>query len=66
MKIDEKEFFIETTLKICGTLEIEKALHEAFMYIRGFIPSDKAYLTYYEPDLRTLRVVAAATLTALI
>jgi transcriptional regulator with GAF, ATPase, and Fis domain len=61
MKIDENKFFIETTLRICGTLEIEKALHEAFMYIRGFIPSDKAYLTYYEPDLRTIRVVASAT-----
>ena len=61
MKISEKEFFIETTLRICGSLEIEKALHQCFMYIRDFIPADDVYLTCYEPEFTRFRVLAGAT-----
>ena len=61
MKISEKEFFIETTLRICGSLEIEKALHQCFMYIKDFIPADDVYLTCYEPEFTRFRVLAGAT-----
>jgi transcriptional regulator with GAF, ATPase, and Fis domain len=60
MLVDEKEFFIETTLRICGSLEIEKALHRCLLYIRDFIPADHVFLTYYDVGLRTINVFAAA------
>jgi transcriptional regulator with GAF, ATPase, and Fis domain len=62
MLIDEKEFFIETTLRICGSLEIEKALHRCLLYVRDFIPADYVYLTYYNFDLHIINVLATADL----
>ncbi len=50
MKVDEKEFFREATLRICGSLEVETFFYESFMYIRDFIPADHAFLTHYYPD----------------
>lgn len=48
MPVDSKEFFREGTLRICGSLEIEKALWKCFQYIQKFIPADNAYLHYYD------------------
>jgi len=61
MNVDEKEFFREATLRICGSLEIEKALWSCFMYIREFIPADRAYLAYQDPNLGVIKLVATAT-----
>ena len=61
MDLDEKEFFRETTLRICGSLEIEKALWKCFIYIRDFIPADQAYLAYHDPNMGVVRVLATAT-----
>ena len=38
--VDEKDFFREATLRICGSLEIEKALWDCLVYIRQYIPAD--------------------------
>jgi len=38
MIVDEKDFFREATLRICSSLEIEKALWDCFMYIRALYP----------------------------
>jgi len=62
MNVDEKEFFREATLRICGSLEIEKALWSCFMYIRDFIPADQAYLTYHDPSLGVIKLLARATI----
>lgn len=43
MPMDERDFFREATLRICGSLEIEKALGDCFMYIREHIPADRIY-----------------------
>lgn len=61
MGVDEKEFFRQATLRICGSLEIEKALWKCFMYIREFIPADQAYLAYHDPNLGVIKVLATAT-----
>lgn len=46
MSVDENDFFRETTLRICGSLEIEKALWDCFMYVRDYIPADVMLLVY--------------------
>jgi len=48
--IDEKEFCKEVTLRICGTLDIEKALWDCFSYLNSFFPIDIASLHYFIPE----------------
>ena len=59
-KLDEKDFFIGATLRICGSLEIEKALWDCFMYIRDYIPADHLYLTHHDLNNRIVNVIASA------
>ncbi len=47
--VDEKDFFREVTLRICGNPEIEKALWNCLVYIRGYIPADEIFLSAYDP-----------------
>ncbi len=61
MPMDENRFFREITLRICGSLEIEKALWHCFLYIRTIIPADELMLTVYDPASGTLDVVATAS-----
>jgi transcriptional regulator with GAF, ATPase, and Fis domain len=60
MHIDENNFFREMTLRICGSLEIEKALWNCFLYIRNIIPTDELILTKYNHSAGTLDIVATA------
>lgn len=58
--VDEKVFFREATLRICGSLEIEKALWNCFKYIRDFIPADMLFTGTYDPRSGTGDVLAKA------
>ncbi|MBA4418460.1 MAG: Fis family transcriptional regulator [Syntrophus sp. (in: bacteria)] len=60
MMVDENHFFREITLRICGSLEIEKALWHCFLYIRDIMPADDLILTVYDPGAGTLDIVATA------
>jgi transcriptional regulator with GAF, ATPase, and Fis domain len=60
MNVEENQFFREITLRICGSLEIEKALWHCFLYIRDIIPADELIMTVYDPGAGTLDVVATA------
>lgn len=50
MQVDEREFFREATLRICGSLDVETFLYESFKYIRQFIPADTILLTHYHAE----------------
>lgn len=58
--VDENDFFREATLRICSSLEIEKALWECLMYIRDYIPVDFIFMTLYDSALCVGEVVAKA------
>jgi transcriptional regulator with GAF, ATPase, and Fis domain len=60
MKVAENQFFREMTLRICGSLELEKALWHCFLYVRHIIPADELILTVYDPDGGILEVAASA------
>ena len=60
MPIDDSVFFREATLRICGSLEIEKALWDCFMYIRDYIPADVILFTVYDPGLGIAEIIARA------
>ena len=59
--IDENEFFRNATLKICGDLEIEKAMSACVRYLRAFLAVDRMFLQVNEPELGAVRTVATAT-----
>ncbi len=59
--IDENEFFRNATLRICGDLEIEKAMVACAHYLRAFLPVDQMFLQVNEPELGAMRTVATAT-----
>jgi transcriptional regulator with GAF, ATPase, and Fis domain len=61
MKVDEKVFFREATLRICGSLNTETFLGESFNYIRKFIPADSAFLTYLSREKKEHIVLAKAS-----
>ena len=50
MTVDGKEFFREATLRICGSLDVEKFLYESYSYVSRFIPADSFFLTYFDRD----------------
>ena len=58
--IDEKEFFREATLRICGSLEIERALFDCLTYIRNYIPADYILMSTYDPHTGVGEVIASA------
>src|SRR5208283_3462179 len=58
MKLDENEFFRQATLRICSSLDIEKALLSCLQYIRLFMPASMMSLGLFEPSTGVLRYVA--------
>ncbi len=56
----ENEFFREATLKICGSLEIEKALTKVLLYLRQFMPADALCLNVYDPALGVIEMITGA------
>ncbi|MFC1651219.1 sigma 54-interacting transcriptional regulator [Candidatus Latescibacterota bacterium] len=59
--MDENKFFREITLRICGNLEIEKAMVSFLQYVQDYIPADRLFLEYYDKNERAMRTIADAT-----
>ncbi len=58
--VEKNEFFRNAALRICGRLEIEKALWECFIYIADYIPAQDAYLLHREKDSLSTLIYAHA------
>jgi transcriptional regulator with GAF, ATPase, and Fis domain len=50
MHVDEREFFREATLRICGSLDVQTFLYESFLYLRDYLPAESVFLTHYRPE----------------
>ena len=61
MAVDEKEFFREATLHICGNLDIEKAMVQLLRYLQKFMPADRLILERYDEGLGYIRSIVDAT-----
>lgn len=61
MAVDEKEFFREATLRICGNLDIEKAMDQFLRYLQKFMPVDRLILERYDEGLGTIKSVINVT-----
>jgi len=58
--VDEKEFFREITLRICGHLEIEEGLKACLEYLARQMPADGIYLEKHDHELGVMRIIARA------
>jgi len=63
MHIDDNDFFRESTLRICGSLEIEKALGSCLRFLSKSIPLDRLILQRFDEGQNAMRTIAAATAT---
>jgi len=63
MAIDNNYFFRESTLRICGSLEIEKALGSCLQFLRKSIPLDRLILQRFDDTQNAMRTIAIATAT---
>ncbi len=61
MTVNKIQFFHEATIRICGSLDIEKALWRLFQYLEKFIPMTGVGLYIFESGANTLRYIAHAT-----
>lgn len=61
MTVKETVFFREVTLRICGSLEVERALWQSLLYIRDFIPADSMTLSTYDLERGISKTIAMAT-----
>ena len=63
MSVDESAFFREMTLRICGSLDIDQALEQAFEHLRRHLPADAiglGYNTVDDPSVREHRMYVVA------
>ncbi|MEM7154097.1 MAG: sigma 54-interacting transcriptional regulator [Myxococcota bacterium] len=58
MSTPETAFFRETTRHICGTLDIDEALRNAFAYVRRHIPIETMGLGFNDFDAMQIKVIA--------
>jgi transcriptional regulator with GAF, ATPase, and Fis domain len=63
MNVNDDPFFRQITLRICSTLDIEKAMVSCIRYLKQYMPADSMCLELYEPDLGAMRTIAMATAT---
>ncbi len=58
---DHLIFFHQATVKICGSLDIDRAVREIHAYLKNFIPLDGVMLCTYEPEKGAIRILSLAT-----
>ncbi len=57
----QDEFFRDATLRICGSLELDKALFDLLDYLSAVMPVTTILAQKYEPGFNAMRTIAYAT-----
>lgn len=55
--MDENSFFREATLRICSSLNLERALKRTLEYVSGVLPADCLSIALYDPNLNIMRTL---------
>lgn len=58
--IDENKFFREVSIRMCGSLDIDKALYLCFQYISQTMPVDELIILTYDSGTKCFRSIATA------
>lgn len=59
LKVSKIHFFKEMTLRICSSLDFEKALQKCFVFLEGVLPLNFLNLVIWDSDLKYPDVVAS-------
>jgi transcriptional regulator with GAF, ATPase, and Fis domain len=62
MTVDESQFFRESTLRICGSLDIEKAMQRCLQFMALYIPAGRMGFHIYDRELGIVETVAMVTI----
>jgi len=60
MVVDENRFFREIAMKICGSLDLDKALVDSLRSLRKEMPVDMMFLQIFDHNMNAMRIVAIA------
>lgn len=52
--------FREVTRRICGSLQIDEALFDVYVYLKKHLPLDGICITVYEYETKTAKIIAGA------
>ncbi len=58
--IDRNEFFREVSVRICGSLELDKALQSCFQFVSETMPVDELLIVTYDREIRCMTIIATA------
>jgi transcriptional regulator with GAF, ATPase, and Fis domain len=58
MAVNDMDFFHQATIRICGSLEIDRVLENCFDYLKEYIPVDAICLNIYDPEMGAVRSIA--------
>ena len=61
MKTDDRTFFHEGTMRICGSLDIDEVLRDCLAFMKTYMPAQLLQLCIYEEALQGIRVVGSAS-----
>lgn len=59
---DDMSFFHQATMKICGSLDVDKMIQECATYLKRYIPLKGIMLCTYESDKGAIHILARATI----
>ncbi len=60
MPFERDVFFRQATLRICGSLDIERSLESSLRFLEDYMPVNMMYLNLFEPSMNAIRTLAAA------
>jgi len=58
---EDMTFFHQATMRISGSLEIDKVVRECFQYLKDFIPLDGIMLSTFEDEIGAIMILALAS-----
>ncbi len=58
--MDKLSFFKEGTSKICGSLDVNEALHDCLIFLQRFMPLNCILFGLFKPEAGVLNILAAA------
>lgn len=61
LKLFNRDFFWEITMRICGNLEIEEGLRSCVEFLSQHMPADSLYLERHVHDFDAMHMIARAT-----
>lgn len=63
MGINESDFFREAALRLCGNLDIQKALWDCSKYLKEIVPLTRMYVLLFDPDMHVTQIISSISWT---